>query len=310
MPSPSKRRDILCAGEVLWDALPQGLFLGGAPFNVAAHLHALGRPSTLVSRVGNDLLGSEVRRRMHHRGMSTSFVQIDPDLDTGFVRVALDAEGTAEYDILHPVAWDAIAWTEALAERAPSAQAVVFGSLAQRSEPSRHTIQTLCTNTDGLVVYDVNLRPPHTDRPIVETSLRHADVVKLNDEELEQVRRWFDLPSGLRFSAEALANRFSLQACCVTRGGDGAALWRDDRWHTHPGYDVTVADTVGAGDAFLAALLSGLLANTDDERLLDLANRMGAFVASQAGAIPSYDLEGVEEIEQIALGESGRPKES
>lgn len=300
--------DLLCVGEVLWDALPQGLFLGGALFNVAGHLHALQEPSVLVSRVGDDVLGEEVIRRMRSRGMSTSLVQIDPDRQTGFVRVTLDEKGGADYTIAEPVAWDAIAWTDPLAERADVARAVVIGSLAQRSERSRRTLQTLCHSTDGLVVFDVNLRPPHTDRSIVETSLPLADVVKLNDEELQQVRHWFDLPSGHRTAVEALADRFSVRACCVTQGADGAVLWQGGTWSTHPGYEVDVADTVGAGDAFLAAFLSGYLAGLDGEQLLDLASRLGAYVASHSGALPAYEVDSLDEIHGLSL--SGSPPET
>lgn len=295
--------EILCVGEVLWDSLPEGLFLGGALFNVAGHLHALHEPSMLVSRVGDDILGHEVLRRMHSRGMSTRLVQIDPDRPTGFARVALDDEEAPTYEIDEPVAWDAIAWTDPLAERAASARAVVIGSLSQRSKMASHTVQSVCHTTEGLVVYDVNLRPPHTGRPIVESSLHHADVVLLNDNELCRLQQWFDLSQELRPSMTTLTDRFSLHTCCVTHGAEGATLWNDGSWNTHPGYNVEVQDPVGAGDAFLAAFLSGLLAGYSGEKLLSLANRLGAYVASHSGALPSYDLEAPEDIEHIALDE-------
>lgn len=307
-PSPREDEDILCVGEVLWDALPDGLFLGGALFNVAGHLHALHEPSTLVSRVGNDVLGDEVRRRMRTRGMPTDLLQVDSDHPTGIARVSLNEDGTPTYEIPEPAAWDAIAWTDALAERARSARAVVIGSLAQRNETSYRTIQTLCHTTDGLVVYDVNLRPPHTGRALVEPSLHLADVVKLNDAELQQVRDWFDLPNGTRPSLESLADRFSLRACCVTHGAEGASLWNDGTWSTHPGDEVEVLDTVGAGDAFLAAFLSGFLAGRSGESLLPLANRLGAFVASRSGALPAYDFDGLQDIEKMTLDEGGTPR--
>lgn len=303
LPTGPSGGEILCVGEVLWDSLPEGLFLGGALFNVAGHLHALHEPSLLVSRVGDDILGEEVLRRMHSRGMSTDLVQIDSERPTGFVRVALDDDGAPTYEIDDPVAWDALAWTDALAERAASARAVVIGSLSQRSRRSAHTVQSVCHTTDGLVVYDVNLRPPHTGRPVVEASLHHADVVLLNDEELRHLQQWFDLSDEPRPSISALADRFALHACCVTHGADGASLWTARTWSTHPGYSVEVRDTVGAGDAFLAAFLSGFLAGHSGETLLTLANRLGAYVASHPGALPSYDLEAPEDIEHIALNE-------
>lgn len=298
MPSfpSSSASPLLCAGEVLWDALPAGLFLGGALYNVAAHLHALGQPSALVSRVGDDVLGDEVRRRMQAQGMRTALVQTDPEHPTGFVRVSLDAEGTADYTILEPVAWDEIAWTDALAERARTAQAVVIGSLAQRRDPSRTTLQRLCDTVDGPVAYDVNLRPPHTGRSIVEASLERANIVKLNDEELRQMHDWFDVSPTDADGAAALASRFDLRTCCVTRGGEGALLWHEGKLHSHPGYDVTVEDTVGAGDAFWAALLSELLSDAAEADVLDRACRLGGFVASQSGAVPDYDADALEAV--------------
>lgn len=297
---------ILCVGEVLWDALPEGLFLGGALFNVAAHLHALHEPSILVSRVGGDALGEEVLRRMRNRGMTTDLVQIDPDRRTGIVRVVLDDEGFPDYTIAEPVAWDAIAWTDDLADYASSARAVVIGTLAQRKERSRQTIRTLCETTEGLVVLDVNLRPPHADSPVVEESLRSADVVKLNEEELKQLQRWFALPTEVRASIRTLSSRFHLRACCVTRGADGALLWTNGAWSRHPGYPVEVKNTVGAGDAFLSAFLSGWLVGTEPDPLLELANRLGAYVASHTGAQPDYEVDTLEAIHDLPLENSPR----
>src|SRR5258705_4388668 len=284
--------EILCVGEVLWDALPEGLFLGGAPFNVACHLRAAGAAVTMVSRVGDDRLGDEVLRRASRYGVGTDLVQTDPDLPTGFVRVSVDASGSPGYEILAPAAWDAIAPTEALRGRAANARAIVFGSLAQRSPISRDTIQRLW-GTNALMVFDVNLRPPFTDREIVRQSIGRADVVKVSDEELERITEWFDLRGSLRERVAALAETFACPVVCVTRGSEGAALWHDGKWTEHPGFKVEVRDTVGAGDAFLAVLLSGLLAGEPDAALLQHANLIGAYVATQFGAVPSDQGAGV-----------------
>lgn len=281
-------RSILCIGEVLWDALPAGLFLGGAPFNVASHLHQLGEKTVMASRVGDDTLGREVLRRMRHRGMTDRCMQVDREHQTGFVKVALDAEGGPDYTIVEPVAWDAIEYTEALQAVAQAAQALVFGSLAQRRSPSRETIQALWA-TEALTVFDVNLRPPFVERAIVEQSLHAADVVKMNDEELAKMIAWFGAPEPEQAAVEALAARFKIATLCVTRGAHGAVLWNDGQWTEHPGYAVEVADTVGAGDAFLAGLLAGYLAGRDDATLLDEAARLGAFVATQQGPTPHYE---------------------
>ena len=279
--------EILCVGELLWDSLPAGLFLGGAPFNVAGHLHTLGVPVAMVSRVGLDRLGAEALQRAARYGIDTDLVQLDPVLPTGFVSVTVDDDGIPAYDIVAPAAWDAIELREGLLDRAARARAIVFGSLAQRQAVSRETIERLYA-ADVPKVFDVNLRPPYDDADVVRRSLPHADIVKLNEHELDQMARWFDLPTGLRACTTALADHFGCRTICVTRGGEGAAMLHAGRWTEHPGFRVEVRDTVGAGDAFLAALLAGLLAGHDDEVTLRHANLLGAYVATQPGAIPAY----------------------
>lgn len=290
---------IICFGEVLWDALPEGLFLGGAPLNVASHLHRLGEDVRFVSGVGGDRLGREVLRRLEGRGMRTDFVQVDPALPTGFVEVTLDADGIPAYVIEAPAAWDAIRPTDALRTAVAEAQAVVFGSLVQRQEVSRRTLQEAC-HTPATKVFDVNLRPPFIDREVVEASLHAADVIKLNIDELDEMRRWWGLPEGQEGAIESLAARFGHETVCVTHGGEGAVLWRQGRIWLHPGYRVAVQDTVGAGDAFLAGLLHGLLAGHDEANVLDFANRLGAYVASQRGATPAYRVEDVLNLQAMA----------
>lgn len=277
--------EILCVGEVLWDALPAGLFLGGAPFNVACHLRAAGWRVTMVSRVGDDRLGEEVLRRAPWYGVGADLIQVDPRLPTGFVRATLDETGNAEYDILEPAAWDAIALDEELVRRADAARAIVYGTVAQRNVTTRATIERLW-QSDALMVFDANLRPPYDTRAVVERSLQHADVVKVTERELERIVEWFHLHIGLRKSAVALAEMFDCQAVCVTRGRSGAALWRKGVWTEEAGYEVEVRDTVGAGDAFLALLLAGLLDGADDRVILRHANLIGAYVATQLGAVP------------------------
>jgi fructokinase len=244
----------------------------------------------MVSRVGADRLGTEALQRLTRNGIATDLVQVDPALATGFVSVTLDANGIPTYDIVEPAAWDFIELREGLPERAASAAAIVFGSLAQRNAVSRGTIEQLC-DAHVLNVFDVNLRPPYDDPNVVRRSLARADLVKLNDHELRQMGAWFGLPPGLREGMSALAEAFGCRTICVTRGPEGAALLHEGRWSEHPGYRVEVKDTVGAGDAFLAALLSGLLAGEDDEALLQHANLLGAYVATQYGAIPVYQQE-------------------
>lgn len=278
--------EILCVGELLWDSLPAGLFLGGAPFNVACHLAASGAPVAIVSCVGDDRLGDEARRRADRYGVATDLVQVHLDLPTGFVRATVDESGEARYEILGPAAWDAIGLTDTLARRAMDARAIVFGSLAQRDARSRATLERLW-RSQALMVFDVNLRPPHEDREVIARSLRRADVVKVARDELRRLGAWFQLPAADQPAAAALARMFGCDVVCVTRGREGAALWRAGEWTEHPGYPVEVRDTVGAGDAFLAVLLTGLLSDADSDSLLQNANLIGAYVSTQFGAVPS-----------------------
>ena len=299
--------EILCVGEILWDALPDGLFLGGAPFNVACHLQALGQEVAFVSRVGDDRLGLEALRRMRARSLGTDLMQIDDSLPTGFVQVALGGTGEPDYEILEPAAWDAITFTDTVGQNAEHADALVYGSLAQRALTSRQTIQRLC-EAEVLRVFDINLRPPFIDQAVVERSLEAADVAKFNDDELRYLQDWFGLPDDPEAAVADLAGAFDCRALCVTCGGEGAWLWLDgSSWH-HPSYAVEVADTVGAGDSFLAALLTGLLAGRRGDAILDLANRLGAYVASRPGAIPAYEFDGLDQIEHLDLGERKRSK--
>jgi len=282
--------EVLCVGEVLWDSLPEGLFLGGAPFNVACHLRATGTPVSMVSRVGNDRLGDEVLRRAARYGVGTELIQVDDALPTGFVRVHVDERGNGSYEICEPVAWDALEATEPLLARAAQAKAIVFGTLAQRSAATRATIERLWTvgARRALMVCDVNLRAPYDDVEIVRASLRMADVVKLADAELVRLSAMFGWGAGdERELTRMLATSFDCGVVCVTRGSRGAALLHDGVLSEHPGFPAEVRDTVGAGDAFLAVLLAGLLAGSSDAELLQHANLMGAYVVTQFGALPA-----------------------
>src|SRR5687768_5688334 len=237
-PPASGSGEVLCVGEVLWDSLPEGLFLGGAPFNVACHLRATGTPVSMVSRVGDDRLGDEVLRRAMRYGVGTDLIQVDPLLPTGFVRVHVDERGNGSYEICEPVAWDAIEATETLLARAARARAIVFGSLAQRNTTTRATIERLwkVASHQALMVCDVNLRPPYDDLEVLRASLGMADVVKLSDAELTGLTERFGWPNrDEREMMQGLATQFGCSLVCVTRGSRGAALWHDGEFTEHAG---------------------------------------------------------------------------
>lgn len=280
---------IIGIGEVLWDMLPAGRQLGGAPANFTYHASALGADTRLISRVGNDDLGRETLERLTKLGVPTECVEVDPELPTGSVSVEVTADGQPHYQIHENVAWDAI-HGEAAARRAVSAANVVcFGSLAQRSEPSRSTILSLVASApaSALRIFDINLRQHYYTRDVIEKSLALANVLKVNDAELPRLAGMFDLTGDARSQIHQLAGRHSLRAVAYTRGGNGSLLFADGRWSDHPGIATTVVDTIGAGDSFTAALTLGLLAGWELDRINDHANRVAAFVCSSAGATPT-----------------------
>lgn len=264
---------VVALGEVLWDLLPSGPVLGGAPANFSCHARALGAETTLVSRVGADARGREILARL-----PGDAIQVDSQRPTGTVSVALEA-GQPHYTIHENVAWDAIEPDE----RVRTADAVCFGSLAQRAAKSRESIRQMvaATRADAWRVFDVNLRQSFYSGEVIEQSLAFANVLKLNDAELPVLEQMFALRG-----IEAIATRFDLRAVALTRGGEGSVLWADGARVEHPGVPTTVRDTIGAGDSFTAALTLGLLAGRPLDRILDHASRVAAYVCSQSGATP------------------------
>lgn len=289
------RRNIICTGEILWDALPSGLFLGGAPLNVCCHLNRLGIDADILSRVGSDRLGKEAVRRIAQQGISTALIQSDPREETGFVEVEITAEGEPSYRIIRPVAWDFIEKTPEAVKRAGESWGIVCGTLAQRNEVSRRTIRSLW-QADTRKILDLNLRKPYDDREIVRESLLAADIVKMNGEELRRVTAWFSLSDDSREAAGDLSDLFGCSLICITRGAGGAAVWQNGEFSEHNGYPVKVKDSVGSGDAFFAALIYGLQREKRGEELLSFANAAGSLVAGKQGAIPEYNISDINEI--------------
>ncbi|WP_400191327.1 carbohydrate kinase [Hymenobacter sp. B81] len=277
---------IVCYGEMLWDLLPSGPSPGGAPLNVALHLLQQGLQPQLVSRVGDDGPGRELRRFAGQQGLDLGFVQPDAAQPTGTVRVQVGNWQEVGYDIVAPVAWDFIEYTEELGSLAAAADVLVYGSLAARSEGSFATLQRLLP-LSRLPVLDVNLRPPHYARERLEWLLQRARVVKLNHHELREISDWYapglDEAAGMR----NLLARFGWQLLVVTRGEHGAAALTDDGLLVEQaGFPVVVQDTIGSGDAFLATLLRHWLQAADVQEALRRACAVGALVATYHGATP------------------------
>ncbi|WP_246008816.1 carbohydrate kinase family protein [Hymenobacter metallilatus] len=286
---------IACFGEMLWDVLPTGKQPGGAPLNVAVHLHNFGLEAHIISRVGHDDLGAELLAFVESKHISTRYVQQGETHLTGVVKANVSNSMEVTYQIVKPVAWDYIQYDAALSELVQQADAFVYGSLAARHAPSRETLYRLLQQA-SLKVFDVNLRPPHYSRDVVSYLLNQADIVKLNHHELEEIMGWFSVSSDEATALRWLAERFQLQAVCVTKGADGAALWVDRQLYSSPGLVVQVQDTIGSGDAFLAALLRGWLAGQTPPDYLAFACAAGSLVASCQGATPP-----ISEAEVLAL---------
>jgi fructokinase len=286
---------ILGVGELLWDILPQGPRLGGAPANFTVMAGRLGNHAAILSRIGRDDLGREAVHQLDPLPADTSFLQIDPAHETGRVTVSF-SNGQPAYTIHHPVAWDSMELSGEWVQLAERADVICFGSLAQRSLESRQTIQTLAAQASSrcIRIFDVNLRPPFFSGEIIQESLELATVVKMNDAEVPLVLSQLGLTAegdsetdNLRRGVERLLAEFqTLQMVAVTRGEHGSLLVTRDEWHEHPGYPIKVADTIGAGDAFTAAMTHYLLRGADLATLNEAGNRWGGWMASQSGAMP------------------------
>ena len=280
-------------GELLWDMFPEGKQLGGAPANFAYMTSLLGDEGVVASRVGSDALGRAAGRRLERLGVRARHLQLDPDRPTGTVKVSVDPAGQPTFDIAESVAWDFFAWTpewRALAERA---DAVCFGSLAQRCPQSRATVRAFlrALRPGTTRVFDVNLRQSFYDAETLSESAKLADIMKVNTEEIAIVAKLLRIPfiyDELR-AAHWLRDILGLKLVCITRGAKGSLIVSADETSEHPGYRIHVADTVGAGDAFTAALVYHYLRHASVPTLNEAANRMGAWVSSQVGATPPRD---------------------
>lgn len=283
------KKKVVGLGEVLWDLLPGGACLGGAPANFAYITTLMGDQGVVASRVGEDARGIDALRRMEELGLDIDHVQTNREHPTGTVNVSVRGNGLAEYEIAHPVAWDFLAWSSDWNELAQAADAVCFGSLAQRSKESRATIRRFlgATGDDTVKVFDVNLRQSYYSAEIISESMHLADLVKLNDEELPKIMSLLKIAhKDERSSAKRLIRDYGLKIVCVTRGSKGSLLVREDDASEHPGFRVQVADTVGSGDAFTAGLVHEYLHGASLDLMNEVANLVGAWVASEVGAMP------------------------
>ena len=279
---------IIGIGEVLWDLLPSGPQLGGAPANFTFHAHALGARAGVVTRIGNDALGTEILQRLEQAGIESGAVQVDEEAPTGTVTVELSAEGVPNFTIHEDVAWDRLEATPRALDGIRAADAICFGSLAQRSKPARIAVQKLVASApaEALRIFDINLRQHYYSQEVIEASLRLAHVLKLNDVELPILAGMFNLAGTTREQIKRLSDQFDLQVIALTRGGEGSLLYQQGEWSDQPSEPVEIADTVGAGDAFTAALVLGLLHRLELGKINTLAGEVARYVCSCVGATP------------------------
>lgn len=287
--NPAVSRPIVIGlGEILWDLLPTGKFLGGAPANFAFHANQLGAEGRVVSAIGRDDLGTQIQQQFVELGLSPAGLRIVDQRPTGTVTVEM-RDGQPDYTIHTNVAWDELPFDAELENLARNAAAVCFGSLGQRSATSRQSIHAFlaATNKECLRVCDINLRQRFFDAGIIEASLKACDVLKLNHEELPIVATLLNLRDSSEDGVQELIRKFGLKLVVLTRGGQGSSLY--GRWRTshHPVEPIAeIVDTVGAGDSFTAAIVMGLLRLEDLDRLHARAARLASFVCTQHGATP------------------------
>jgi fructokinase len=291
-------------GELLWDLFPKGKQLGGAPANFAYITALLGDSGIVASRVGDDRLGQEALWHLKSSGLDVSRIQRDPSHPTGTVKVEVDSKGQPEYQITENVAWDFMEFSEDWISLARSAHAVCFGSLAQRNAVSRAAIRAFLSALPSFAIgiFDVNLRQSYFNAEILRDSARRAKVLKLNHEEFPRFLDLLQCPLKNSERSEIAGARwlcrdFASRLVCITRGAKGSLLVTAESHHEHPGFSVKIADTVGAGDAFTAALVHHALRGSSLATMNAAANRMGAWVASQEGATPSADPEILAEVQ-------------
>lgn len=277
-------------GEILWDMFPEGKKLGGAPANFAYHAKAIAQnrvDSFIASCIGSDPLGKEISATLDDLGISQRYLEIDSRHPTGKVTVELDHQGSPAYSIDHNVAWDYIPIIPE--DLAKSVDVVCFGTLAQRSPVSMNSIgQFLAKVPDSaLKIFDINLRQSYYSLDVISKSLQMANVLKINDDEIVIIGRLLSINGSEEYVLQEIVNRYGLKLGILTKGGKGNTLISGKQISSFPGFDVPVQDSVGAGDAYTAAIAVGILQGYDLDHLNSCANKLAAYVCTAAGATPS-----------------------
>lgn len=275
-------------GEILWDVLEDNEELGGAPINFAYHINALGGRGIPISTVGDDERGQRALVELANRGLNTETISKTPTFETGYIQVTIDKNGVPSYNFAYDTAWDHLILNKRVLAMANSLHGVCFGTLGQRSEQSRKAIYAFIDSlrTDTLKIYDLNLRQHFYSREVIETSLTKAHILKLSEEELQFIASMFSLEGGDETMLTELINSYCLKLAILTRGPDGCLLLSNDECVDLPCLPSSVADTIGAGDAFTAAAVLGRLLGRPLAAIADHANQLAAYVCTCQGAMP------------------------
>lgn len=280
---------VVIFGEMLWDCLPSGPVPGGAPMNVTLNLHQLGLDSKLISAIGNDSDGLQLIEFLKTFQLPVDLIQVNQDHETSRVLVNDDDPENIKYTIVSPVAWDFIHWNAQMDAAVAASDAFVFGTLGVRNTESLSTLLKLLHHKT-LRIFDVNFRPPFYDFEIIVTLLGFTDILKINEDELKIFADYFDIDPSITSVCKHLDMHFPMDLICVTQGSKGAMIYKGGETISHEGYKVKVADSIGAGDAFLSGFIKTYLDKKPLDQVLDFACKLGAFVASKKGGTPRYEI--------------------
>lgn len=287
---------VVCFGEVLWDVFQNHKKIGGAPLNVGVRLKSLNNDVSIISRVGADDNGNKILIFLNENNVNTDGVQIDSNNNTGEVKVTLNEKGSASYDIIYPMAWDKIKATETIENITKASDAFIYGSLITRDEESKNTLYKLLSIAK-YKIFDVNLRAPYYTKEVLLFLMNQADFIKFNDDEIFEIAKYLNSDSdNLEENIHFIVKETNTKTICVTKGSQGAVLYYNKTFYYNSGYQIEVADTVGAGDSFLASIVDKLLKNTPPQDALNFACAVGAVVASSEGANSKIDEETIEEM--------------
>ena len=286
-------KNIVCFGEVLWDVFPTHKKIGGAPLNVALRLKSLDNNVSIISRIGDGKKGRKIKKHLVKQGVNVDNLQTDPKLKTGKVKVMLNAKGSASYDIMFPRAWDKVELTETNKSITKRTDAFIYGSLVARDDTSRDTLYALL-KLAKYKIFDINLRAPYYTKAILNHLMNEADFIKFNDEEIFEIGEALNSQThSLEQNITFLADQTNTKTICVTKGRHGAILYYNGTFYYNSGYQIEVVDTVGAGDSFLATLISKLLKGDNPQEAIDYACAIGALVAGSEGANPKFSTEDI-----------------